>query len=142
MSLQCLIVDRPETTSGLEVWVTDGSWLEMRAVAAGVAEPRLMKSQGFAGKALALHRLIVGRAVGSEDRRSDGFEALRKCLAYSVSVVVAAAPEEGFPFLRDLWGSADPDLAWICRQNLKKNRLRSKFPEQVAAMERILGRGA
>ncbi|MGD0636472.1 MAG: hypothetical protein ABSA72_00330 [Nitrososphaerales archaeon] len=142
MSLQGLIVDRPETAGRLEVWAKDGNWLEMRAVAAGVAEPRLMKSAGFAMKALDLHRLIVGRLAGSGDRESEGFGALRKCLAYSISVVVAAAPEEGFPFLRDLAGRPDSDLAWICGQNLKKNRLRSKFPEDVAAIERILGRGA
>lgn len=142
MSLQGLIVDRPETASDLETWVTGGAWFEMRAVAAGVAEPRLMKTPGFAGKALGLQELIMARLLGSEDRRSEGFEALRKCLAYSISVVVAAAPEEGFLFLREIAGRADPDAVWICRQNLMKNRLRSKFPKEVAAIERNLREGA
>jgi hypothetical protein len=142
MSLQGLIVDRRVAPSDLEAWVTDGTWFEMRAVAAGVADPRLMKSPGFAGKALGLHELIMARLVGSEDRRSEGFEALRKCLAYSISVVAAAAPEGGLLFLGELAGSADPDVVWICGQNLKKNRLRSKFPKEVAAIERILSEGA
>jgi hypothetical protein len=57
-------------------------------------------------------------------------------------VVVAAAPEEGFLFLREIAGRADPDAVWICRQNLMKNRLRSKFPKEVAAIERNLREGA
>ncbi len=87
MSLQGLIVDRRVAPSDLEAWVTDGTWFEMRAVA-------------------------------------------------------AAAPEEGFLFLREIAGRADPDVVWICGQNLKKNRLRSKFPKEVATIERILGKGA
>lgn len=142
MSLQGLIVDRPATVRDLETWVSNGGWLEMRAVAAGVAEPKLMKIAGFAGTALALHRGILARVAGSEDRRSEGFVALRKCLAYSISVVTAAAPKEGLLFLRELADAVDPDLLWICRQNLKKNRLRAKFPGDVAILEKIVARTA
>jgi hypothetical protein len=97
-----------------------------------------MEIAGFAGTALALHRGVVARVTGSTDRRSEGFKALRKCLGYSISVVAAADPKEGFLFLRELADTADSDLLWICRQNLKKNRLRAKFPRDVAVLEKIV----
>ena len=114
----------------------------MRAVAAGVAEPRLMKIAGFAGTALALHKGILAGVTGSTERRSEEFKVLRKCLAYSISVVAAADAKEGFLFLRELADTADPDLLWICKQNLKKNRLRAKFPRDVAILEKIVARAA
>jgi hypothetical protein len=138
MSVQGLITDRPETVGKLGDWVETGDWFVMRAAAAGIAEPRLLRNVEVAGAALALHRRILERLMASRDRKSEGLESLRKCLAYSLSVVVAATPDEGFPFLRDLMVTKDADVRRICRQNLKKNRLRSKFPLEVVRLEKLL----
>jgi hypothetical protein len=137
MAVQGLILDNPETVKQLGDWIEEGDWFVMRAVAAGVAEPKVLRSIEMAGVALALHRKIFDRLIASRRRESEGFMALRKCLAYSLSVVVAAIPKEGFSFLGDLVALKDTDVHWICRQNLKKNRLRSKFPNDVARLEQL-----
>lgn len=48
---------------------------------------------------------------------------LRQALGYAVSVVAAAAPDEGIPLLERLATAADADARWIARENLKKARL-------------------
>ena len=130
-----MIVDNPETVRSLDDWISTGRWFQMSAVA---AEPKLVKNIGFAETALVLHRRILDEVAASEDRRSEGFQALRRRLAYSLSVVVAAIPKEGFLFLKELAGMADADVTWICKQNLKKNRLKAKFPQDVAILEKIV----
>ena len=44
-------------------------------------------------------------------------------------LLVAAIPK-GFLFLKELAGMGDADVKWVCKQNLKKNRLRARFPER------------
>lgn len=87
-------------------WAAAGDPLEMRAVAAAVAEPALLKDRTFAEAALGLQRQVVYRAVQIPDRRSDSFRALRKGLGYTLSVVVQAIPEEGFDLLAELAAKA------------------------------------
>lgn len=97
MAIQRLIEARPERTlSTLAGWIQDDDWLVMRAVAAGVAEPELLKDESISEQALKLHRAIVACIVASADRRSEEFKALRKGLGYTFSVITAALPEEGF----------------------------------------------
>jgi hypothetical protein len=38
-------------------------------------------------------------------------------------------------FLEQLAASGDRDVRWIVRQNLTKNRLASRFPERVLALQ-------
>ena len=76
MAIQRLIEARPKRAlSTLEGWIQNDDWLAMRAVAAGVAEPRLAKEQAIAEQALKLHRAIVACIVASADRRSEEFKA-------------------------------------------------------------------
>jgi hypothetical protein len=48
---------------------------------------------------------------------------MRKGLGYCWSVAVAALPEEGKLRFETWIASPDPDIRWILRENLKKNRL-------------------
>jgi hypothetical protein len=138
MALQRLIVaHRQETLNALEQWTT-GSLLEMRAVAAGVAEPALLKNDATAHVALKLHRAIFDRILKIKDRKSDEFKALRKGLGYTLSVVVQASPEEGFAFMRQLVATQDKDVVWIVRENLKKNRLVKNFSAEVKSIKSSL----
>jgi hypothetical protein len=140
MALQRLIARHPqETLDALAQWAGSGSPLEMRATAAGVAEPALLKRTETAQAALKLHAIILDRIQEIEGRKSDAFKALRKGLGYTLSVVVRALPEEGFALMRQLATSQDRDLLWIVKENLKKNRLVKNFSTKVASIKSSLG---
>ena len=139
MALQRLITAHPqETLNALERWAAEGSPLEMRAAAAGVAEPALLRNGESAQAALGLHETIFERMPEFDDRKSDEFKALRKGLGYTLSVVVQAAPQEGFAFMRQLAAMQDKDVLWIVKENLKKNRLVKNFPTQVESIRSSL----
>ena len=129
---------RQDTLKALAGWVAEGNLLEMRAAAAAVAEPGLLKDKAAAPSALQLHRSIMTHVLQEQERRTESFRVLRKALGYTLSVVVQAAPEAGFAFLHQLAGSQDPDVLWIVKENLKKNRLVKNFPEQVASLRALL----
>lgn len=118
----------------------DATAYEWRAFVAGIAEPRLLTDPLHAQDALDLHYNALAhlRRLSPEMRRSDPVRTLRQALGYSVSVVVAAAPDAGFAQMQAwaLW--ADPDVTWIIRENLKKNRL-SKWPDGIEAVQKVIG---
>jgi hypothetical protein len=129
---------RGDTLDALEAWVQGGDPLEMRAAAAAVAEPALLVDEQTAARALQIHRAIFERFPEFEDRRAEAFRTLRKGLGYTLSVVVCALPQEGFALIEQLVASPDGDLLWIVKQNLKKNRLVSRYPQQVEALQQLL----
>lgn len=117
-----------------------GDPLEMRAAAATVAEPDIMEDTEHARAALGLHGEILAKlaAIPSESRRSDAFRALRLGLGYTLSVVVAAIPDKGFALMRAWTSVSDPDVRWILKENLKKNRLLKAHPAAVAELQSLL----
>lgn len=134
MGLHRLIAARrQETLNALEQWAAEGSPLEMRAAAAGVAEPTLLENGETVQAALELHEIILGRILEIEDRKSDEFKALRKGLGYTLSLVVQALPEAGFQLMHDLVATQDKDVLWIVKENLKKSRLTRHFQLQAEA---------
>ena len=142
MGLQQLLEKSPQQTiEQLASWVGGGDFLEMRAAAAAVADPAALKHAETALSALELHRAIVQRLLETSERRSDDFRILRKALGYTLSVVVQAVPDPGFGFMTGLIETRDPDLAWIVKQNLQKNRMLKNFPVQVEAARRLLEQG-
>ncbi len=114
-----------DTVAALRQWLAGGSWLEMRAAAAIVAEPALLADKKMAVSALLLHREIVAQLLAARDRKSESFRILRQALGYTISVVVAALPGEGRAWLERLQQAPDPDVQWIVRENLKKKRLQN-----------------
>jgi hypothetical protein len=133
-----MAVDSDATLRALDAWVVGGDALEMRAVAAGVAEPPLLSDTATAVVALRLHQGILDKVRRREDRTSDAFRTLRKGLGYTLSVVVCAVPQEGFAFLGELAKYEDRDLHWIVKENLKKNRLVKNFPAEVSLLKASL----
>ncbi|HEV8595744.1 MAG TPA: hypothetical protein VGR51_09470 [Thermoplasmata archaeon] len=125
----------------LEDWMAPGAWLEMRAVAAGLAEPRILKDAKIARAALETHERILKRLAAAKERESAGFRSLRQCLSYSLSVVVVAAPEGGFRLLTRFASSSDPDVVWIIKENLKKGRLAGAFAGRVERLQATMRRG-
>ncbi|WP_248535258.1 hypothetical protein [Methanoculleus sp. 7T] len=127
-----LLAARPEeTVAELEGWVESGSWLPMRAAAAGIAGSDLMAEPDLAEVALRLHRKILVRVYTATERQSEAFLALRKALGYTLSRVVAALPGIGFEYLRQLATLDDRDVRWIIRENLERDGLRRQYPETV-----------
>jgi len=100
-----------------------GSPLEQRAAAAGICEPVLLRQPQHALAALTILDGITNSILALQDRRTEGFLALRKGLGYCWSVAAAASLEAG-KTLMDKWLlHPDPDIQWIMRENLNKNRL-------------------
>jgi hypothetical protein len=115
----------------LDGWVERGSWLAMRAAAAGIADPDLLGEPDIAAAALQLHRKILIRVYTARERESEGFLALRTALGSTLAPVVAALPGIGFEYLRQLATLDDPDIRWIVRENLEKGLLPERYPETV-----------
>jgi hypothetical protein len=110
----------------------------LRAVAASTGEQCLEMDEKFALWALEVHKRIFSKIIASSERLSEEFKALRKGLAYTLSVVVQSAPIEGFRYLHQLTEERDKDIAWIAGQNLRKKRLTKKYPKEVRAVEKKL----
>ncbi|HEY3436767.1 MAG TPA: HEAT repeat domain-containing protein [Actinotalea sp.] len=114
-------------------WAADGP-LVQRAAAAGLCEPRLLRSPTGAQAAIDLMDRLTGAlaALPAQRRRDDDVRVLRQALGYCWSVAVAAAPAAGFPLL-ERWAAADdPDVAWVVRENLRKTRLARADPGWTA----------
>ena len=114
-------VDMETLLAHVEIWST-GNWLEMRAAAAGLAEPTLLHEEKHILRALEILDLITS-AVEAARQRDENFKTLRKGLGYCWSVVVVALPDPGMKFMERWLSSPDKDVRWIMQENLKKNRL-------------------
>jgi hypothetical protein len=103
-------------------WARGNPW-EQRATAAALCEPRLLKDAVHA--AAVLHTLdeITVSLGPTTDRKADAFKTLRQGLGYCWSVAVVALPDVGKALMERWLVSPDPDIRWIMRENLKKNRL-------------------
>ncbi len=108
----------------MQKWAS-GGFLEQRAAAAAMCEPRLLKNPEHARRVLATLDAITGALPGlpETDRRSEPFQALRKGLGYCWSVAVAALPQAGRACMERWFLSGDKDVRWIMKENLTKNRL-------------------
>lgn len=120
-----------ETMDRLKDWIPTGTPLELRAVAAGIAEPLIIKDTAVARMALELHERIIERVRQIEGRKTEDFRVLRQGLGYTLSVVISRVPMEGFDLIDRCLSEDDADLHWIAKSNLKKKRLSNHYPEQV-----------
>jgi len=124
-------------------WLERSSRLERRMILAALAHPPMLEGLGGALAAeFALEvagEVLAGvRKLTKAGRSDEEFRALSKGLGYAISVFVAAAPEEGFCFLRR-WAEADDmDVKKIVAANIRKSRLARRFPEECAEVGEIL----
>jgi len=139
MGIQKLIAKQSQNTlKELKNWIEKNEWLVMRAVAAGVAEPALLRDEQTARGALELHKKIFAQILATREWKSSEFKTLRQALGYSLSVVICAIPQDGFEYMQQLVDSQDADILWVIKENLKKNRLIKNFPNEVAAIKKLL----
>lgn len=109
-----------------------GGRLEQRAAAAALCEPRLLRRPDCASAVLRILDEITSTLPGAADRQGDAFKVLRQGLGYCWSVAVAAHPGAGKPLMEKWCASPDPDVRWIMRENLRKNRLARMDAEWTA----------
>jgi hypothetical protein len=109
-----------------------GNFLEKRAAAAALCEPRLLTSEKTVGTVLGILDDVTASIVGFRDKGNEGFEVLKKGLAYCWSVAVAAYPEKGKKLMEKWTRNEDKTVAWIMKENLKKNRLMKMDKEWVS----------
>jgi len=114
---------------------SQGSWLEKRAAAAALAEPRLLRTAENAQVALTIINAITESMANSDERSGDDFKVLRQAMGYCWSVVVAALPAPGKKLMEKWLTSSDKDISWMMRENLKKNRLLKADPAWTKAWQ-------
>lgn len=107
-----------------------GDCLQLRACVAAISEPVLLHTEEFVEAALVVQRVAIEylRSLPSTERRRTDARLLRQALGYTLSVVTAARPDDGFALMCEIATWNDPDINWILRENLKKRRL-AKFRE-------------
>ncbi|HEY3022716.1 MAG TPA: HEAT repeat domain-containing protein [Actinomycetota bacterium] len=125
----------------MRAWAT-GNDYPRRAAAAALCEPVLLRRESDVREVLAILDSITAALSRSSERRSEGFRALRKGLAYCWSVAVAAAPDAGRPLMERWMRSDDPDVRWVMKQNLTKKRLTNAGADWVASWSSKLGHGS
>jgi len=118
----------------MRAWAT-GKDFERRAAAAALCEPVLLGRESDVREVLEILDSITEAMSHSNERRSEGFRALRKGLAYCWSVAVAAAPDAGRPLMERWLRSDDPDVRWVMKQNLTKRRLTKAGADWVASWD-------
>ncbi len=119
-----------------------GSAFERRAAVAAIAEPRLLRDLSTATEAVGLlDRMTTSFEAEREDRESPGMEALRKALGYGWSVVIVAAPDAGKRAFGTWLSSRERRVRWVCRENLRKARLRKLDAAWVDACLARLAQG-
>lgn len=106
-------------------WVDDGDPLVVRAGIAAICEPRLLSDPLTAAAALDACEGATAAlaAIPLAARRKAAPRVLRKGLAYCWSVAVAGSPKPGLAQFCAI-DTDDPDLAWVVKQNLTKQRLK------------------
>ncbi|HTP02945.1 MAG TPA: HEAT repeat domain-containing protein, partial [Anaerolineales bacterium] len=77
--------DMPSLLKEMDAWST-GNWYEKRAVAAALAEPRLLKDQVSAGHVLRIFDKITASMASASDRKDESFKVLRQSMGYCWSV--------------------------------------------------------
>ncbi|HVO44034.1 MAG TPA: hypothetical protein VMT34_15505 [Aggregatilineales bacterium] len=134
MAMQRLLShDWAATLAVLRAWAVDSDPLLVRAAAASIAEPPVLTDEARGREAVAIQALAVERFRSFEFSKAESVRTLRQALGFTISVATVPAPEAGFALLGQMAASGDPDLRWIVRENLKKNRL-NKWPDRVASV--------
>jgi hypothetical protein len=116
----------------MAVW-SRGSPLERRAAIAALCEPKLLVEPSHIVRVLEILDAVTSSLLEEQDRKGEAFRALRKGLGYCWSVAVAAYPAAGKAAMARWLDSADRDVRWVMRENLRKARLARMDAAWVAA---------
>ena len=109
-----------------------GNLFEKRATIAALCEPRLLTSEKVADIVLDILNEVTSSIIDLKNIENEGFDVLKKGLAYCWSVAVVAYPEKGKKLIEKWARSKDKTIRLIIRENLKKNRLLKMDKEWVS----------
>ena len=124
----------------LQPWRGDNP-LVQRAVAAGLCEPDLLRRKRDVTRTLAVLAGLTAPFTRAAGRADPERLVLRQALGYCWSVAIVAHPEAGKRAFEKLLPPASPDMLWIVKENLSKNRLTRMDPAWVAACRRRIAAG-
>ncbi|MBI1937269.1 MAG: hypothetical protein HYS25_04020 [Ignavibacteriales bacterium] len=105
-------------------WNNKSNNFEKRAILVSLAHPK------FLNEGNAKFCFEIAEVVLKEMNRENNFDVLRKGLEFTISVFAAANPKLGFTFIKR-WIGKDKVIDKIMKENLKKDRLVKKNPEEV-----------
>lgn len=112
-----------ELIKHMEDW-SKGNNYEKRAAAAALCEPKLLKQKAHVLKVLQILDNITDSIEKVQDRKEEGFQTLKKGMAYCWSVAIVGYPDEGKKIFEKWTSCTDKDINWIIKENLKKQRLK------------------
>jgi hypothetical protein len=122
----------------IDRWLPNANLLEQRAIVTALAHPPILNRE------TADYALVVTGAIGESiaaatpaTRKTEPFKVLRQGLGFAPSLFVVILPEHGFALFNSWIETGDKDLRWIVRENLKKNRLTSRFPDEIERMQKL-----
>jgi hypothetical protein len=105
-------------------WIKKSNNLEKRAILVSLAHPKFLDEER------AKFCFEITDVVLKQMDKENNFDVLRKGLEFTISVFVAANPKLGFSFIKK-WIEKDKVIDKIIKENLNKNRLVRKNPEEV-----------
>jgi hypothetical protein len=119
-----------DTLNALMNLLDQGDCLQLRACLTAISEPALLHTTEFVEAALVMQRVAIEylHSLPVGERRRNDARILRQALGYTLSVVTAARPADGFALMCEIATWNDPDINWVLRENLKKRRL-ARFRE-------------
>jgi hypothetical protein len=106
----------------MKKWVLGNCYMQRAAIAA-LCEPKLLSQRDQVTSVLRILDEITNMVLSADDRKDEGFIALRKGLAYCWSVAIVHNSEVGMPMFEKWLSTQDKDIKWVIKENLKKNRL-------------------
>ena len=122
--------DMPGLLAAMREWA-GGSRLQQRCVVAALCEPALLRNPEHTRVVIELLDRITASILAAADAKTDEYRSLRQTLGYGWSVAAAADFADARPVLERWLASPDTNVAWVMRENLKKNRLARVAPEWV-----------
>lgn len=126
--------DMEELIKQMKEW-SKGNNYEKRAVVATLCEPKLLNQKEDVLEVLNILDKITYSITKTQDRKDESFKALKKGMGYCWSIAVVAYPEEGKKKFEEWALSADTDIAWIIKENLKKKRLERMDKEWTRSLK-------
>lgn len=134
-----LLAEPDETLLRLMDLLDRADCLQLRACLAAISEPVLLTSEQFITSALLMQRIAIEylHALPASERKRTDVRALRQALGYTLSVVTAANPEDGFALMCEIATWNDADINWVLRENLKKRRL-ARFREYTGKVINLM----
>ena len=105
-------------------WIKKSNNLEKRAILVSLAHPEFL-NEANAGFCFEMTEIVLNNMD-----MENNLDVLRKGLEFTISVFAAADPKKGFAFIKK-WIGKDKLIDKIMKENLKKNRLAGKYPDEV-----------